>query len=73
LVVLSQQLKNLQLEASSDARELQITGEQRNEPIVGYGPFVMNKKTEISEEVRDFNSGHFGKKRKHEGEHAFNT
>ncbi|MDU4665464.1 MAG: pirin-like C-terminal cupin domain-containing protein, partial [Enterobacter hormaechei] len=31
-----------------------------NEPIVGYGPFVMNSKTEIAEAIRDFNFGRFG-------------
>ena len=38
----------------------QTHGEPLNEPIVGYGPFVMNSKTEINEAIRDFNSGRFG-------------
>ncbi|ELO66260.1 hypothetical protein SEEE1616_13709 [Salmonella enterica subsp. enterica serovar Enteritidis str. 648901 16-16] len=37
-----------------------LSGEPLNEPIVGYGPFVMNTKQEIAEAVRDFNSGRFG-------------
>ena len=60
LVVLSQQGEKLHLEASSDAKVLLMAGEPLNEPIVGYGPFVMNSKTEIAEAVRDFNSGRFG-------------
>ncbi len=60
LVVLSQQGKTLHLEASSDASVLLLSGEPLNEPIVGYGPFVMNTKQEIAEAVRDFNSGRFG-------------
>lgn len=60
LVVLSQQGKALHLEASSDASVLLLSGEPLNEPIVGYGPFVMNTKQEIAEAVRDFNSGRFG-------------
>ena len=60
LVVLSQQGEKLHLEASSDAKVLLMAGEPLNEPIVGYGPFVMNSQTEIAEAVRDFNSGRFG-------------
>lgn len=50
----------MHLEASSDASVLLLSGEPLNEPIVGYGPFVMNTKQEIAEAVRDFNSGRFG-------------
>ena len=60
LVVLSQSGDKLHLEASSDAKVLLMAGEPLNEPIVGYGPFVMNSKTEIAEAIRDFNSGRFG-------------
>lgn len=60
LVVLSQNGEKLHLEASSDAKVLLMAGEPLNEPIVGYGPFVMNTKGEINEAVRDFNSGRFG-------------
>ena len=60
LVVLSQQGKRVHLHASSDAKVLVLAGEPIDEPIVGYGPFVMNSKTEIAEAIRDFNSGHFG-------------
>jgi len=60
LVVLSQEGEKLHLEASSDAKVLMMAGESLNEPIVGYGPFVMNSKTEIAEAIRDFNSGRFG-------------
>ena len=60
LVVLSQQGKRVHLHASSDAKVLVLDGEPIDEPIVGYGPFVMNSKAEIAEAVRDFNSGHFG-------------
>jgi len=60
LVVLSQEGDKLHLEASSDAKVLLMAGAPLNEPIVGYGPFVMNTKTEIAEAIRDFNSGRFG-------------
>lgn len=60
MVVLSQDGEKLHLHASSDAKVLLLAGEPLNEPIVGYGPFVMNTNAEIAEAVRDFNSGHFG-------------
>ncbi|HCW7014474.1 TPA: pirin family protein [Citrobacter farmeri] len=60
LIVFSQEGESLHLEASSHTSVLLLSGEPLNEPIVGYGPFVMNTKQEIAEAVRDFNSGHFG-------------
>ncbi|MCU1719382.1 pirin family protein [Pseudomonas sp. 5P_3.1_Bac2] len=50
----------LLLEANSDAKLLLLSGEPLNEPIVGYGPFVMNSQEQIGEAIRDFNSGRFG-------------
>ena len=60
LVVFSHQGERVHLHANSDAKVLVLAGEPINEPIVGYGPFVMNSQTEIAEAVRDFNSGRFG-------------
>lgn len=60
LVVLSQQGDTLHLEATRDASVLLLSGEPLNEPVVGYGPFVMNTRQEIAEAVRDFNGGRFG-------------
>ena len=60
LVVLSQKGEALHLSASSNAKVLLMAGEPLQEPIVGYGPFVMNSKAQIAEAVRDFNSGRFG-------------
>ncbi|HFP9399020.1 pirin family protein [Klebsiella michiganensis] len=60
LVVLSQKGEALHLAARSNAKVLLMAGEPLQEPIVGYGPFVMNSKAQIAEAVRDFNSGRFG-------------
>jgi redox-sensitive bicupin YhaK (pirin superfamily) len=38
-----------------------IAGKPLNEPIVRYGPFVMNKKEEILEAITDYESGRMGK------------
>ncbi|QEY25995.1 pirin family protein [Neisseria zalophi] len=37
-----------------------VTGRPLNEPIVQYGPFVMNKEQEIVQAMRDYQSGQFG-------------
>jgi len=60
LVVLSQEGAKIHLEATRDAKVLLMAGEPLNEPVVGYGPFVMNSKTEIAQAISDFNSGRFG-------------
>ncbi|MEO3989088.1 pirin family protein [Pseudocitrobacter cyperus] len=60
LMVLSQQGEAFHLHAHTDASVLLLAGEPLQEPIVGYGPFVMNNKAQIAEAIRDFNSGHFG-------------
>ena len=49
----------LSIAAESDAVVLLLAGEPIDEPVVGYGPFVMNTKEEIREAIDDFNSGRF--------------
>jgi redox-sensitive bicupin YhaK (pirin superfamily) len=61
LVLLDRAGTEVQIEANSDASVLLLGGEPIDEPIVGYGPFVMNSRDEIAEAITDFNSGRFGR------------
>ncbi|MDD4888246.1 MAG: pirin family protein, partial [Thiomonas sp.] len=57
---LSREGRGVQIEAQDDATVLLLSGEPIDEPIVGYGPFVMNSREEITQAMGDFNSGRFG-------------
>ncbi len=59
MVLLSREGGNVSLHADGDATILVLTGEPIDEPIVGYGPFVMNSEGEIRQAIDDFNSGRF--------------
>jgi len=60
LAVLDPQGDSFTLEAVDDTKVLILTGESLNEPIVGYGPFVMNSEAEIKQAFIDFQSGKMG-------------
>ena len=48
------------IEASLDARVLLVSGQPLKEPIVQYGPFVMNSQDEIYQALSDFRDGRLG-------------
>ena len=50
---------SVSLSADADTVMLVLTGEPIDEPIVGYGPFVMNSPEEIRQALTDLRTGHF--------------
>lgn len=60
LALFSQDGESITVEANNDAVFLILSGEPIDEPVVGYGPFVMNTQAEIVEAIQDFNAGRYG-------------
>lgn len=51
---------SITIKAKESATLLVLSGQPLNEPIVAYGPFLMNSWEEIEQAVEDFNNGKFG-------------
>ncbi|THT97849.1 pirin family protein [Lampropedia puyangensis] len=60
LVQLAREDADVVLESNNDAVVLWLSGEPIEEPVVGYGPFVMNTDAEIRQAFVDFQNGKFG-------------
>jgi hypothetical protein len=59
IVMLERAGSEVLIEANNEVTLLLLSGEPIDEPIVGYGPFVMNSRQEILQAVEDFNRGRF--------------
>lgn len=59
-VLLDRAGTDLVVETHADTKALILSGAPIDEPVVGYGPFVMNSREEIAQAVEDFNAGRFG-------------
>jgi quercetin 2,3-dioxygenase len=60
LVLLDGGGTDIRIEAKGAAQLLLLSGAPIAEPIVGYGPFVMNSRQEIETAMNDFRAGKFG-------------
>lgn len=60
LAVMQREGSQLSFETTEDAIVLLLNGAPLNEPVVGYGPFVMNTSEEIDQALTDLKSGKFG-------------
>jgi hypothetical protein len=47
--------------AAAGTEAVLLAGEPIAEPVVGYGPFVMNTRAEIAEAIADFERGAMGR------------
>jgi len=59
VLLLDREGSEVQVHTDGEAMLLILTGEPIDEPIAGYGPFVMNSDAEIRQAVEDFNAGRF--------------
>ena len=60
ILVNNAQADGVVIEASLDAKVLLVSGQPLKEPIVQYGPFVMNSQDEIYQALSDFRDGRLG-------------
>ncbi|MDE0802142.1 MAG: pirin family protein [Acidimicrobiales bacterium] len=60
LVLFENQGEDIAVAAEAGARFLVLAGTPIDEPVVSYGPFVMNTRAEIVEAIDAFNAGEFG-------------
>jgi len=61
LLVLDRAGNEVHIDAGADTKLLLLSGVPIPEPIVGYGPFVMNSRQEIETAMGDFQRGKFGR------------
>jgi redox-sensitive bicupin YhaK (pirin superfamily) len=60
LAVLDRHGEAVSIEAAADSTILVLSGKPIDEPVVGYGPFVMNTEAEIRKAMEDYRSGRMG-------------
>jgi redox-sensitive bicupin YhaK (pirin superfamily) len=60
VVLFANDAPHLDLVAEEDSHVILLSGEPLHEPVVQYGPFVMNTVPEIERAILDVNSGKFG-------------
>ncbi|HEY5806969.1 MAG TPA: pirin family protein [Povalibacter sp.] len=60
VVIFARDRGEIIVDVDADAHLLVLSGTPLNEPIAGYGPFVMNTNEEIQQAITDLHRGEFG-------------
>ena len=60
VVMFNRDCDSIQIQQAKNTTALLLSGEPLGEPIVGYGPFVMNSSLEIHEAMDDYKNGRLG-------------
>ena len=60
LVIFQNDGSEVDLVFEEDTRAIILSGEPINEPVVSYGPFVMNSEKEIMQAMQDYQNGKLG-------------
>ena len=60
IALLSPSGESVLLEAKAESLLLVLSGEPLNEPVAGYGPFVMNTESELRQAFEDYRAGRMG-------------
>jgi redox-sensitive bicupin YhaK (pirin superfamily) len=60
LALLARHGDEISIESERHSKVLVLSGEPIDEPVVGYGPFVMNTEAEIRQALRDYQLGKMG-------------
>ena len=63
----------IEVAADTGSRVLVLAGEPLDEPVVAYGPFVMNTREEIVAAFEDYQSGRMGRLRESEREQRWES
>lgn len=60
MVIFNTDGNTIDFESETATRAIVLSGEPINEPIVSYGPFVMNSQQEIMQAIQDYQAGKLG-------------
>ena len=60
VIIFDQKGTKINFKTSNNLKALLLNGKPIDEPLVSYGPFVMNTKKEIEDAINDYKNGKMG-------------